>query len=338
MAEELISVIVPVYGAEAFLDKCVKSILNQTYQNLEIILVDDGSKDRSGQMCDEYSMQDSRIKVIHKENGGLMSAWMAGVGISTGSYLFFVDSDDWIEAPMISEMAVHISGGNEIICSNCLIEHTDGRLVPVYHGAAPGDYKGEELEKTIKENILGNENRIITMSRCMKLTKRNLIVDNLGYCDTRIRMAEDVNIMLPAMLDAERIVVMEGAAYYHYYANDESMTHYYDKTLSANMTYLSDAIDKIMKDKYHGNNAELIVEKEKLLLFMLQIKNEFRKDEKGAVRRVSELMKSHDIKRRALSTPLELKELQNRVLYTVMRHPSVLTICMALVAFKVKNS
>ena len=93
----LISVIVPVYKVEEYLARCVDSILGQTYRNLEILLVDDGSPDRCGVMCDEYASRDSRIRVIHKENGGLSSARNAAIDVARGEYIGFVDSDDWIE-------------------------------------------------------------------------------------------------------------------------------------------------------------------------------------------------------------------------------------------------
>lgn len=95
-----ISVIVPVYKTEGLLDRCVESIVGQTYKNLEIILVDDGSPDNCPAMCDEWAEKDSRIRVIHKENGGLCSARNAGMDIATGDYLGFVDSDDCIEPDM----------------------------------------------------------------------------------------------------------------------------------------------------------------------------------------------------------------------------------------------
>jgi len=98
--EPLISIIVPVYKVEQYLPKCVESILTQTYPNLEIILVDDGSPDNCGAICDSYALKDSCIKVIHKENGGLSSARNAGIDIARGEYFGFVDSDDWIEPEM----------------------------------------------------------------------------------------------------------------------------------------------------------------------------------------------------------------------------------------------
>lgn len=99
-----ISVIVPVYRVEEYLDRCIESIVRQTYQNLEIILIDDGSPDRCGQICDEWKKQDSRIRVIHKENGGLASARNAGLDLAGGCYIGFVDSDDLISPYMYEEL------------------------------------------------------------------------------------------------------------------------------------------------------------------------------------------------------------------------------------------
>jgi len=104
MSTPLISVIVPVYNVEAYLSRCVDSILAQTYENLEIILVDDGTKDSSDKICDDYAARDPRVKVIHKENGGLSSARNAGMDIARGEYIGFVDSDDWIEPDMYRHM------------------------------------------------------------------------------------------------------------------------------------------------------------------------------------------------------------------------------------------
>lgn len=95
--DSLISIIVPVYNVENYLCRCVDSLLNQTYHNLEIILVDDGSPDRCGEMCDEYVKKDKRVKVIHQSNGGLSDARNKALDIAKGDYLMFVDSDDWIE-------------------------------------------------------------------------------------------------------------------------------------------------------------------------------------------------------------------------------------------------
>lgn len=99
-----ISVIIPVYNVEQYLPKCIESILNQTYRNLEIILVDDGSTDSSGKVCDEYAVKDSRVSVLHKENGGASSSRNAGLEFAHGEYIAFVDSDDWLDSNMYADM------------------------------------------------------------------------------------------------------------------------------------------------------------------------------------------------------------------------------------------
>ena len=109
---DVISVIVPIYKVEEFLDECIQSIVDQTYQNLQIILVDDGSPDRCGEICEDWARKDKRIEVIHKKNGGLSDARNAGLAEATGEFIAFVDSDDWIEPQMY---AVNLSG----ICNNC---------------------------------------------------------------------------------------------------------------------------------------------------------------------------------------------------------------------------
>lgn len=106
-SNELISVIVPVYNVEQYLDKCVQSIIDQTYGNLEIILIDDGSTDHSGEICENWRKKDKRIIVVHKKNGGLSEARNAGLDISTGKYIAFVDSDDWIR-PRMMETLQHV--------------------------------------------------------------------------------------------------------------------------------------------------------------------------------------------------------------------------------------
>lgn len=131
--DEMISVIVPVYKVEKYLKRCVNSIISQTYENLEIILVDDGSPDKCGEMCDKYAQQDSRIKVIHKENGGLSDARNAGLEIYKGNYVVFVDSDDWIDSDMIETLykVLKDNGADIAECSyrnlfcDCIKEETE---------------------------------------------------------------------------------------------------------------------------------------------------------------------------------------------------------------------
>ena len=114
-----ISVIVPIYNSEDYIDRCVRSIVEQSYKNIEIILVDDGSTDNSSMMCDEWAKNDKRVKVIHKENGGVSSARNEGLKIAKGDYISFVDSDDYIDKKMIEKMLNQMEKGNTdlVICN-----------------------------------------------------------------------------------------------------------------------------------------------------------------------------------------------------------------------------
>lgn len=122
MKSDKVSIIVPVYNVEKYLDECVRSILGQTYENIEVILVDDGSTDSSGKICDSYKETDGRIRVIHKPNGGLSSTRNAGMDIATGSYYIFVDSDDTISLNMVSEMIKKAEDTGAQIVSSLITE------------------------------------------------------------------------------------------------------------------------------------------------------------------------------------------------------------------------
>lgn len=125
--DPMISVIVPIYNVEKYLARCVDSIVNQTYKNLEIILVDDGSPDRCPQVCDDYAEKDSRIKVVHKKNGGLSDARNAGMAVATGEYISFIDSDDWIETSMFELLLNNIFQYDcEISCGGIMMVWENG--------------------------------------------------------------------------------------------------------------------------------------------------------------------------------------------------------------------
>ena len=204
-----ISVIVPVYNVEQYLARCVDSILAQSYENLEVILVNDGSRDGSGAICDAYAAKDSRIRVIHKENGGLSSARNAGLDVAEGEYIAFVDSDDWIEVQsyewMMEQMLRH---DVNLVCA--------GRY----------DVDGETGEKTVglcprKEEVISGEEmvgRIFTWdncdsSACDKLYHRSLFDTYrfpLGV------VCEDVPLTYRLVLEAGRVALCDRPVYNYY--------------------------------------------------------------------------------------------------------------------------
>lgn len=321
-----ISIIVPVYKAETYLRRCVDSLTGQTYGKLEIILVDDGSPDGCPALCDWYAGADDRIRVVHKENGGLVSAWQAGVRVSVGDYLCFVDSDDWVETDMLERMASYFSRGDsgregdakEIICCNFVINRPD-RETKHYHGIAPGTYEGGRLEE-VKRCLLGYENRRISMSRCMKLFSRSLIEDNMQYCNPDITMGEDVNITLPALLDCKRVVVMEDALFYHYFYNEASMVHRYDARMYEGIRTLYRTVREIYRIK-GMENGEKQADGEYVYLLLLALKNEMRGGTDGWAERVKHICRDDGNRRIVEENRVQVKNKANRLLYLVLRHP-----------------
>ena len=149
---DLVSIIVPIYGVEEYLSKCIDSIINQTYKNLEIILVDDGSPDKCPDICDAFEKKDERIKVIHKKNGGLSDARNAGIDTAHGDYIVFVDSDDWIENTMVEHLLFACKKYN-VEMATCARYITDGHSTRAV--AFNGPARAYSAEEALNEILLG---------------------------------------------------------------------------------------------------------------------------------------------------------------------------------------
>lgn len=340
MSEYLISIVVPVYNVKEYLKKCVASLKAQTYAQFEVVLVDDGSTDGSGELCDRLAAHDARIHVIHKENGGLISAWKAGAGESRGAYLSFVDSDDWVDTEMLQEMAAHLTGSErEIVASDYVIERDDGSRQFVYQQLTPGTYDRKALEEQVIPELLGREQRYVTISRCMKLISRKLILDNCPYSDESITLGEDTTIMLPALLDCERLVVMDHKAYYHYYYNRESMIHKYSRGLAENVMHLMKIVNRILAEKVTDEallaDLQEKANREAVLLYLLILKNEARGNPEGYFENIRVFCNRPDVKALVRGTQVSVREPANRLLYLVLKSPTALHVRMLRLAMKV---
>lgn len=318
-----ISVIVPVYNTSKYIHKAIDSILNQTYHNIEVILVDDGSVDDCPRICDEYAKKDERVRVIHKPNGGLVSAWKAGVQASTGEYLSFVDSDDWIDENMLEELSLQATGlDREIIASDYVIERVQGDTCHseyVYQSLQPGEYLKDRLKQEVVPLLLGNEYRTVTISRCMKLISRRLILDNMHYSSEQLRMAEDMSIILPALLDATRLYIMDHKAYYHYLYLKDSMVHQYDRTMNDSFKLLLKIVDQIISDKDIPLLREA-AKRERIVLLLLSVKNEARGNKQGYREGIRQL---HEENKELLEdTQLKVTAMSNRLLYRALKNPN----------------
>lgn len=216
MHEFVISIIIPTYNVEKHIRRCVESIIAQTYKNWELILVDDGSPDNSGSICDEYAENDERIIVIHKQNGGSASARNAGLSVATGDYITFVDGDDWIEKDGLEKMMLCAESTDaDIVMADFTIEHSDGSCFVQKEGFCNPD--ATELIKAMMTGKLHGSN-------CNKIYRRSLIVANDIHFIDGADYTEDLAFNIKLLTLTNKIAYLP-IAYYHYCIYDNSMSH-----------------------------------------------------------------------------------------------------------------
>lgn len=211
----LVTFILPVYNAESTIYRCLDSILKQTYCDYEVIIVDDGSIDNSSKICDSYSLNDNRFRVVHKENAGVASARQLGVSLATGEYVIHIDSDDWIESNMLSDMMNEISDA-DILVSDYYYNTKHGQT---YVRQVDCTTSEELLEKIIKGEVFG--------SLWHKLIRRNLY-KNIKF-NTDLTFCEDQLLLFKILTTYQCKVINLHKAYYHYECNEGSITQRTDR-------------------------------------------------------------------------------------------------------------
>lgn len=336
-----VSIIVPVYNKEKYLSDCIESLINQTYANLEIILVDDGSTDDSIAICDKYASVNDRVRVVHQTNAGPSAAWKAGFDISTGEYFSFVDSDDYVASSMVEEMVSLLSGTQgELISSDYSIVKADGSETVVYQTLEPGVYSEEELRKNVIPYLIGNENRLVHVSRCMKLIEKSLIENNRKYCDDKVRMGDDSTIILPIIMDAKRLVIMDHKVFYFYRYIDDSIVHKYDSKAFENNKLHYETLKNMICEKYESDSEmkELMLkslDKEEIFFLFHIVKNEVKLNYANALKNLTNMRKDSLVARCIKENKVTIKGLDNKLVYSVLRHPSIITVGMLKTAFNI---
>ena len=240
--ETMISVIIPVYKTQSYLQRCVKSVVEQTFANLEIILVDDGSPDQCPQMCDAWAQKDNRIKVIHQVNQGLRSAIFSGVTAAKGRYIAFVDSDDWIEPPML-QVLFDAACRLDADCVRCGIRMIDPdgscRLV----GSKTLEiYNSRQIEEKILTPFWEKDANLYvhwSNGRWDKLFRADVLKKVLPELNLKLSMGEDAEMNLRVLPFCKKVVNLPDAYYYCNFQNQASMTHgFSSKLIEQNQHYL----------------------------------------------------------------------------------------------------
>jgi glycosyltransferase involved in cell wall biosynthesis len=230
----LFSVIVPIYNIEKYIKRCIDSVLSQSFTDFELILVDDGSPDRCGAICDEYAGKDRRIKVIHKENGGLVSARQAGIKVASGDYIFHLDGDDAVLPEALESAYKIICDTDADIVSfsyKCSINSKIGDSVEDL--VDEGLYHKEEIEQHIFPKLLSDKNmNHLFYFLWGKAIKRELATKHQLVVNPAISLGEDLSCIVPCFLEAETVYMSKKAIYLYTVRGDSITTSFKIRQIS----------------------------------------------------------------------------------------------------------
>lgn len=232
--KEKISVIIPVYNTEKYIEKCIQSVLGQTYTNLEIICVDDGSVDNSGAILDAFAKKDARIKVIHQENAGVSDARNAALRVATGDWIGFVDSDDYIDADMYETMLkANEQQGADIISCGYYLEYEDRCVVAENRKDVPAH--AVDTKQFLRFVYERDVYKGVASYLWTRLIKRELVYSQNNELKTsfpkELDMSEDLIFLVEVMKDSKKSLYVE-TPLYHYLQRDDSVCHDEKKQLS----------------------------------------------------------------------------------------------------------
>ncbi|MCM3724913.1 glycosyltransferase [Neobacillus cucumis] len=248
-----VSLVIPVYNVEKYLHRCVDSILNQTFQDFEIILINDGSQDKSGEICDEYAKKDKRIKVLHKKNARVSAARNDGLKMAKGKYIGFIDSDDWIEPEMYQEM---YNKANElnldiVMCDykKRLEDYENRRTQPIRGGF----YSKEDIKNELFKCLIMFDHIEFppTISNCVCLLSLEFLRKNNLYYDEDIHYCEDSIFGSKVMYHATNFYYLKDRHYYNYFYNPNSTTNTYNEKKWNNYLKINERLIK-----YFGKTSE----------------------------------------------------------------------------------
>lgn len=242
MENFIISVIVPVYNVEQYLEKCVQSILEQSYGNLQIILVDDGSSDQSGQICDELSSRDQRIQVIHQKNQGVATARKIGIEYASGEYCCFVDADDYISNDMI-ESLYRKMGDCDLVSSGCHCQRENGEWYERVDNYPERIYDGQKDLNYILSNLIIFKSQFedgFLPFLINKMYKTNILKQAVQDVNLKLFYAEDRDLLFRYVLKCHKICVLHQSYYYYCFRKESAVNTKNPNFLSnLNELYLS---------------------------------------------------------------------------------------------------
>ncbi len=244
-----LSVIIPVYNVEKYLGMCINSIMTQTYSDLEIILVDDGSTDNSPQLCEEFSKKDPRIKVINQTNSGVSAARNTGIAAATCDYITFVDSDDWLHRDMylnMTEILERHPRTDGVMCDFATVKNNTAQQITSQ--LREGLYTKKDIIREIYPTLLVTEDfsRLPIVSACTCIFKRSFILENNIQFDESLRYSEDYLFMADVMTHCDSYYYLKNFSGYHYRQYEDSRSKKYQPEWWLTLVSLNDKLKKLL--------------------------------------------------------------------------------------------
>lgn len=252
MQSELVSVVLPIYNVEKYLEKCIETVVNQTYKNIEIILVDDGSPDNCPEICDRWAEKDNRIKVVHKQNAGLGMARNTGIENATGKYICFFDSDDFVAEDTVEKAYNCIKKNSaEIVCFGFSSVDSEGKLLRTFVPRTEKEvFSGNEVQEEFLPNLIYSPSGIgwnLNMSSCMAMFSMELIKKaNWRFVSEREILSEDVYSLIDLYKDVNKVAVLN-EAFYFYRENNASLSRVYRKDRYERVKHCYEECTKLCK-------------------------------------------------------------------------------------------
>ena len=326
-----ISVIVPVYNVERYLMRCVDSIRRQTYRNIEIILVDDGSRDSCPELCEEIKTMDPRVKVVHKENEGLGFARNSGLDVATGDYVTFVDSDDWIRDEHIDNLYRKIkeTGADVVIGSHTSVT-VDGTFCLRSNKLKQKIYELREIREEIVLPLIGTDLDFpqdvqMESSSCMNLYRMDVIRrEKIRFPSERLAISEDLFFNIDFFCCANRVAVTDETGYF-YYENQSSISRKYDSGRLERTVRFYNAMKTQVKKYGLENSVSYRVERTFLMdirvLVRMIVLSDMTKEQK--LREIRKVLVEKQVKSVLMSYPIETYIPAMRLLVKWMRDEKV---------------
>ena len=237
----LISIIITIYNLEKYLEECIISICNQTYKNIEILLVNDGSTDKSIDICKKYSSLDNRVHVIDKENGGTVSARKAGVEHASGEYILYIDGDDWIEPDFVEKLAKKAVDNIDIVLSlGYYREYPDNRTIEIKNSLKEEFVSKESFEEKIFPHFISENNFFssdIPVALAFHLFRRDFYINIQQRVSNKLIIGEDMSCIFRCLLYADSIAILDYSGY-HYRQHENSATHVFTEKKAQSLVLL----------------------------------------------------------------------------------------------------